>query len=101
MLTKTTDSLYVFPYHHHKDIRNSANQFLGFLEKKKKMGKKKERERERKKMKEINQLGFKLTVLSSKFWTSPDHLLELDLSQGNAISQSTMAILAPASQQQL
>ena len=52
-------------------------------------------------MKEINQLGFKLTVLSSKFWTSPDHLLELDLSQGNAISQSTMAILAPASQQQL
>jgi len=48
MLTKTTDSLYVFPYHHHKDIRNSANQFLGFLEKEKKMGKKKERERERK-----------------------------------------------------
>ena len=49
MLTKTTDSLYVFPYHHHKDIRNSANQFLGFLEKEKKNGeKKREREREKK-----------------------------------------------------
>lgn len=33
LLGKTRSLLYSFPYHHNLDIRNSAKQFLGFLEK--------------------------------------------------------------------
>lgn len=68
LLAKTRDPLCSFPYHHHLGIRNSANQFLGFLEK---------REKEKKKKEERKKLAFKLTVLSSKSWTSSDHLLHL------------------------
>lgn len=64
LMANTRNSLYSFPYHHHVDIRNSENWFLSFLEK-----------GERKK-KEIKKLALKLTVLSSKSWTSSDHLLK-------------------------
>lgn len=91
LLAKTRDPLCSFPYHHHLDIRNSANQFLGFLEKS-------EKKKEKKRKKEVGiQVDCALFKVLDQLWPSPGSAL----SQWNGISQYTTVILAPVSLQQL